>query len=65
MRETNKSGKFPLARLGAILEREAWLYETPKALATVRKGLAQARAGQVTAGPDVDADTDLAAQLED
>jgi hypothetical protein len=52
-----------LARV--IPEREAWLYENPVALSAVRKGLAQARAGTVGQGPDVDADADLAARLED
>jgi hypothetical protein len=51
-----------LARV--IPESEAWLYENPKALAAVRKGLTQARAGEVTAGPNVDADAALAAELE-
>lgn len=52
-----------LARV--IPEREAWLYENTEALSAVRKGLAQARRGEVTGGPDVEADADLAAQLRD
>jgi hypothetical protein len=52
-----------LARV--IPEREAWLYENAEALAAVRNGLAQARAGKVSGGPNVDADADLAARLED
>ena len=48
-----------------IPEREAWLYENPAALASVRKGLAQARARQVNKGPDLDADKALIAQIED
>jgi hypothetical protein len=48
-----------------IPEREAWLYENPTALAAVRKGLAQARAGQVSSGPDLDADKALIAQIKD
>jgi hypothetical protein len=51
-----------LARV--IPESEAWLYENPEALAAVRTGLAQARGGAVTQGPDVDADSKLAAELE-
>jgi hypothetical protein len=52
-----------LARV--IPESEAWLYDNAKALTAVRNGLAQARAGQLTDGPDVEADADFAAQLED
>lgn len=52
-----------LARI--IPEREAWLYDNAGALAAVRGGLAQARAGKVNDGPDVAADSDFAAGLED
>jgi hypothetical protein len=52
-----------LARV--IPESEAWLYDNAAALTAVRNGLAQARAGEVTEGPNVDTDTDFAAQLED
>ena len=48
-----------------IPEREAWLYENPAALASVRTGLAQARSGEVNSGPDLDADQRLISQLED
>jgi hypothetical protein len=48
-----------------IPEREAWLYENPAALAAVRKGLAQARAGQVGSGPDLDADQALIDQIKE
>lgn len=53
-----------LARI--IPEREVWLYENPEALAAVRAGLAQARAGLYNRqGPDVEADAKFAAELED
>src|SRR5437870_100318 len=52
-----------LARV--IPEREAWLYDNPEALAAVRTGLAQAREGKVSKGPDLDADNELVARLED
>jgi hypothetical protein len=51
-----------LARV--IPESEAWLYENAAALGSVRRGLAQARGGEVAEGPDVDADADVAAELE-
>ena len=55
-----------LVKMARIIpEREAWLYENRTALAAVRKGLAQARAGQLNRGPDLDADAALIAQLED
>ena len=52
-----------LARV--IAEREAWLYENAEALAAVRSGLSQARAGDFAAGPDLDAADELASQLEE
>jgi hypothetical protein len=44
-----------LARV--IPESEAWLYDNAKALASVRAGLAQARAGEFADAPDLAADT--------
>ena len=53
-----------LARV--IPEREAWLYENPQALASVRRGLDQARKRKVAANPpDMKAAVKLAKQLED
>ena len=55
---------FRLARV--IPEREVWLYENPKALASVRRGLDQARKGKVTKNPpDLKAAAKLVEQLED
>lgn len=36
-----------------IPEEERWLYENAEALASVRRGLEQAEAGRVVAGPDL------------
>ena len=52
-----------LARV--IPEKEAWLYENPEALAALRRGLAQAKAGQLRNGPDLAKAAKLAKQLED
>jgi hypothetical protein len=56
-----------IVRLARVIpEREAWLYENPAALGSVRKGLAQARAGKFAAkDPDLNAAADLADQLQD
>ena len=56
-----------IVRLARVIpEREAWLYENPKALASVRRGLDQARKGNVAKNPpDMKAAAKLAAQLED
>jgi len=56
-----------IVRLARVIpEREAWLYENPKALASVRRGLDQARKGKVAASPpDLKAAAKLAARLED
>ncbi len=37
-----------------VLAREAWLFKDPEALASVMKGLEQARSGQLSDGPDID-----------
>ena len=52
-----------LARL--IPEREAWLYANPKALASVRRGLDQARKSNIAKkGPDLKAAAKLVKLLE-
>lgn len=56
--------EFVVRLVRAIPESEAWLYENPAALASVRKGLQQARAGRTVKGPDVRADNSLAEELE-
>jgi hypothetical protein len=48
----------------AIPEDETWLYENPKALASVRNGLKQAREGRLKKGPNLAADKKLFSQLE-
>jgi len=54
--------EYVLKLVRAIPEDEAWLYENPKALASVRNGLRQARAGQLSKGPNLAADKKLADQ---
>ena len=57
--------EYVLKLVRAIPEDEAWLYENPKALASVRNGLRQARAGQLSKGPSLTADKKLADQLRE
>ena len=56
-----------VVRLARVIpEREAWLYENPKALASVRRGLDQAGKGKVAKNPpDMRNAAKLAGQLED
>ena len=63
----HRSDDEVIVRLARVIpEREAWLYENPKALASVRRGLDQARKGNVTkAAPNLKAAAKLAEQLED
>ncbi len=63
----HRSADEVVVRLARVIaEREAWLYENPKALASVRRGLDQARKGKVAKKPpDLKAAAKLAAQLED
>ncbi len=51
--EERESGELVIKPARVIPEREAWLYENPRALAAVRTGLDQARAGKVSKGPDM------------
>ena len=63
----HKSDHEVIVRLARVIpEREAWLYENPKALALVRRGLDQARKGSVAKRPpDMKKAAKLAGQLED
>ena len=56
-----------VVRLARVIpEREVWLYKNPKALTSVRRGLEQARKGDVAKNPpDLKAAAKLAKQLED
>ena len=56
-----------IVRLARVIpEREAWLYENPKAVASVRRGLDQARKGGIAKNPpDMKKAVKLAGQLED
>lgn len=48
-----------------IPEREAWLYDNPEALASVRRGLDQVVRGDYVPGPDMIATLALAEQCTD
>jgi hypothetical protein len=48
-----------------VPEREMWLHENRQANAAVHRGLADAKAGRLTAGPDLAADASLADRLRD
>ena len=63
----HRSDDEVIVRLARVIpEREAWLYENPLALASVRRGLDQARKGNVTKNsPDLKAAAKLAEQLKD
>lgn len=63
----HKSDDEVVIRLARVIpEREVWLYENPKALASVRRGLDQARKGKVAKNPpDMKKAEKLAGQLED
>lgn len=63
----HRSDDEVVIRLARVIpEREVWLYENPKALASVRRGLDQARKGNVTKNPpNLKAAAKLAEQLKD
>lgn len=55
--------RVTLARV--VPERELWLHENRDAGAAVMRGLADAREGRLSAGPDLAADAALADRLQD
>ena len=63
--EMHGEGEVLIKLARVIPAREAWLYENKAALASVRRGLAQAAERQFVAGPDLSASAALAAQLQD
>ncbi len=63
----HRSDDEVVVRLARVIpERDAWLYENPKALDSLRRGLDQARKGKVAKNPpDLKAAAKLAKQLLD
>jgi len=61
----SKDGGLVIVPVKVVPEHEAWLYENPKALASVRRGLVQAKGGKFVKGPDLDADAKLANSIDD
>lgn len=55
--------KFVITLVRAVPEDEAWLYENPKAITSVRNGLRQAREGRLKKGPNLAVDKKLADRL--
>ena len=53
------TGVLQVIRAEAVPARESWLYKNPEALASVLRGLQQAREGQSVEGPDLEADAAL------
>ncbi len=49
----------------AVPARESWLYKNPEALSMVLEGVEQAKAGDLTAGPDMEAGEQLVEDMED
>jgi hypothetical protein len=60
-----RGDEIVLRLVRVIPEREAWLYEKGEALAAVRRGLKQAKAGDFSKGPDLGAARKLADRLQD
>lgn len=61
--EEVKEGVVQVTLAEAIPAREAWLHRNPKALASVRRGLEQAKAGNFVEGPDLEADAALIEEM--
>jgi hypothetical protein len=61
----NQHGEILLRRMISVPAREAWLYENPKALNSVRKGIEQARQGKLVKGPDLNDASAFATKIPD
>ncbi len=48
--------EFIVRRMSTVSEREQWLWNNPEAMASVQKGLAEAKAGQFAKAPSMDDD---------
>lgn len=58
--------RIVITRAKVIPAREAWLYENETALGLLRQGLAEAKSGKFSRNPpDLDADSDLAGELDE
>jgi len=61
-----RHGDEIVLRLARVIpESEAWLYENPKALKLVRRGLDQASKHEFSQGPDMAAAAKLAGEIQD
>ena len=60
-----EGGILQLIRAETVPQREAWLYKNPEALRAVMEGLEDAKAGRLSAGPDLEAGHKLAEAIED
>jgi hypothetical protein len=59
-------GDEVVIRLARVIpEREAWLYENKKAMASVRRGLKDAKSGRTAKAPDLAAAKRLVADMDD
>ena len=62
----SESGAIELQPAVVVPEREAWLYKDKAALASVKRGLEQAKQRRFSKNPpDLKADAQLVAKLED
>ncbi len=48
--------EFIVRRMSTVPEREQWLWNNPVAMASVQKGLSQAKAGEFAQAPSMDDD---------
>ena len=62
---TQDGANLVLVPAETVPAKEAWLYKNPKAIAAVMAGLAQAAAGKLVDGPDLEASSDLADAIGD
>lgn len=49
----DKDGDIILKKIAVVPEKELWLYQNPKAYASVKRGLEQAKKGELQSSPSI------------
>ena len=63
--DDNEPDRLVIMPATAVPDRELWLYRNPEALASLERGLEQAKRREFVPGPNMEQAAALAAEIED